>query len=98
MARDAAISRLPIRIGRGSRGHAPSPHHSNDLPTPGLAAPRRAAVERGALGARQAQRQRRARPGAGRERDELVLAVWEAALEVELERLAARDDVPGAVL
>src|SRR5262245_30486076 len=46
---------------------------------------------------RQGQGQRRGGPAARGHGDELVLAVGEAALEVELERVAPGGDEPGAV-
>src|SRR4051812_47653405 len=49
-------------------------------------------------GRRKRQGQGRRRPATRGERDELIGAVREAALEVFLEGLAARDDVPGAIV
>ena len=61
---------------------------------------RRAADDVRTAGERLRQRQRecRRRPAAGGDGDELVLAVRVAGLEVVLERLAPRDDVPGSIV
>src|SRR5262245_22668471 len=67
--------------------------------TPRLASDRFGSVQDSTLRpGRQGEPQRGGGPAAGGDGDELVLAVRETALEVELERLAPRGDEPGPVV